>query len=45
MSIIITNITIIMTTIMTIITMTTTMAAPVPARAALPSASIPPWKS
>ena len=54
MSIITTNITTIMitTTIITIITittiittMTTIMAAAVPARAALPSASIPLWKS
>ena len=42
--------TIITTTIMSIITMTMittimTTAAPVPARAALPSASTPPWRS
>ena len=47
MSIITTN-TIMIITIMTIptsIITTTTRAAPVPARAALPSASTPPWKS
>ena len=44
MSIIITTI-IMIITIMTTTIITTIMNAPVPARAALPSASIPPWKS